>query len=47
MLGQTVYMGIIGNTSTQIDMSQFSTGAYFVKVTAENAQTQTIKVIKE
>lgn len=46
LLGQEVIAKSIDSTESQIDMSQFTSGTYFVKVTSDS-QTQTIKVIKE
>lgn len=46
LLGQKVFENTLEANTTQVDMSDFSSGNYFVKVTADN-QTKTIKVIKE
>ncbi|MBQ0768681.1 MAG: choice-of-anchor J domain-containing protein [Bizionia sp.] len=46
MLGQEVLRAAPNAVTTEIDMSNLQAGAYFVKVTVENA-TKTIKIIKE
>ena len=46
LLGQVVINKAVNNTESKIDMSELTTGAYMVKVTADN-QVKTIKVIKE
>ena len=46
LLGQEMLTKSINATQGTIDMSNMTSGAYFVKVTADN-QTKTIKVIKE
>jgi hypothetical protein len=46
LLGQEMLTKSINATQSTIDMSNMLSGAYFVKVTADN-QTKTIKVIKE
>ena len=46
LLGQEMLTKSINATQGMIDMSSMTSGAYFVKVTADN-QTKTIKVIKE
>lgn len=46
LLGQKVFENTLDDNTTQVDMSNLSSGNYFVKVTADN-QTKTIKVIKE
>jgi hypothetical protein len=46
MIGQKVTNVILNANEGQVDMSNLASGAYFVKVAADNA-TKTIKVIKE
>lgn len=46
MLGQEVLRVAPNAVNSQVDMSNLQSGAYFVKVTIENA-TNTIKIIKE
>ena len=46
LLGQKVVSKVVNANQSQIDMSELPTGAYLVKVTADN-QVKTIKVIKE
>ena len=46
LLGQVVINRAVNNTESKIDMSELTSGAYMVKVTADN-QVKTIKVIKE
>jgi len=46
LLGQQVMTKAINANQSQIDMSSLATGAYLVKVTADN-QVKTIKVFKE
>ena len=46
LLGQKVFENKSNDNSTQVDMSNLSTGSYLVKVASDN-QTKTIKVIKE
>lgn len=46
LLGQEVMTKMISANQSQIDMSKLSSGAYMVKVYADN-QTKTIKVVKE
>ncbi|WP_293872033.1 T9SS type A sorting domain-containing protein [Flavobacterium sp.] len=46
LLGQKVVSNRYDSNSAQVDMSNLSTGAYVVRVTA-NGQVKTIKVIKE
>ncbi len=46
LLGQQVVSKLVNANQSQIDMSELPTGAYLVKVTADN-QIKTIKVIKE
>ena len=46
LLGQMVADYAVNGTSTQVNMSAFSSGAYVVKITVGN-QTKTIKIIKE
>ena len=46
LLGQKVLEKNINSNSTQVNMSEFASGSYLVKVTSEN-QTKTIKVIKK
>ena len=46
LLGQEMLTKTLNTTHGVIDMSSMASGAYFVKVTADN-QTKTIKVIKE
>ncbi|MDR6967476.1 hypothetical protein J2X31_001487 [Flavobacterium arsenatis] len=46
LLGQMVADYTVNSTSTQVNMSAFSSGAYVVKITVGN-QTKTIKIIKE
>ena len=46
LLGQVVINKAVNNTESKIDMSELTSGAYMVKVTADN-QVKTIKVIKE
>ncbi len=46
LLGQQVMTKVINANQSQIDMSSLATGAYLVKVTADN-QVKTIKVFKE
>lgn len=46
LLGQQVLSKSINANDAQIDMSQFNSGAYFVKVTS-NDQVKTVKVIKQ
>ena len=46
LLGQKVVSRVVDANQSQIDMSDLPTGAYLVKVTADN-QVKTIKVIKE
>lgn len=45
LLGQKVFENKLNTNTTQIDMSNLSSGSYLVKVTSDN-QTKTIKVIK-
>ena len=45
LLGQQISSQILNATEGQIDMSKFATGAYLIKVIAEN-ETTTIKIIK-
>lgn len=44
-MGQQVFAKKVNATTTQIDMSGFANGAYFVKVTA-GSEAKTIKIIK-
>ncbi len=46
LLGQRMSANAIGANQGQIDMSNFASGTYIVRVTADN-QVKTIKVIKE
>lgn len=46
LLGQVVISNEVNTTSTQIDMSQLSAGAYIVNVTV-GGTTKTIKVVKQ
>jgi len=46
LLGQEVISRKVGTTSTQLDMSNLTAGAYIVNVTINNV-TKTIKVIKQ
>ncbi len=46
LLGQEVISRKVGNTSTQIDMTSLTAGAYIVKLTIGDV-TKTIKVIKQ
>jgi hypothetical protein len=46
MVGQRVNNMVLNANAGQIDMSNLASGAYFVKVTSNNA-TKTVKVIKE
>lgn len=46
IMGQQVFASKINSTNAQIDLSGLSNGAYFVKVSSDNA-TKTIKVIKK
>jgi hypothetical protein len=46
LLGQQVFTTNVSATETAVDMSGYASGAYIVKVTADN-QVKTIKVIKE
>lgn len=46
LLGQKMSTNIVGDNQGQVDMSNFASGTYLVKVTADN-QVKTIKVIKE
>ena len=46
LLGQQVISKVINANQSQIDMSSLATGAYLVKVTADN-QVKTIKVFKD
>lgn len=46
LLGQQVLVQLGVANQTQIDMSELSSGTYFVKVTSDN-QVKTIKVVKE
>lgn len=46
LLGQQVMTKAMNTNQSQVDMSSLATGAYLVKVTADN-QVKTIKVIKE
>ncbi|MEC4003791.1 GEVED domain-containing protein [Flavobacterium sp. SUN052] len=47
LLGQEVSIKNINATQGQVDMSQLPSGTYLVKVTAENNEVKTIKVIKQ
>ena len=46
LLGQEVITKKIGNTATQIDMSDLTSGAYIINVTVDNV-VKSIKVIKQ
>ena len=46
LLGQQVISKVVNANQSQIDMSSLATGAYLVKVTADN-QVKTIKVFKD
>ena len=46
LLGQKVADYAVNGTSTQVNMTACSSGAYVVKITVGN-QTKTIKIIKE
>ena len=46
MLGQEMFRTAPNSISSELDMSNLSTGTYFVKVTIESV-TKTIRVIKQ
>jgi hypothetical protein len=46
MVGQQLLNKNVNATSTKVDMSGFANGAYFIKVSTENA-TKTVRVIKK
>ena len=47
LLGQTVSIIEVNNTSSTVNVSQFSTGVYIANVLFSNGNVQTIKFIKE
>jgi hypothetical protein len=46
MIGQQLLNKDVNATTTQIDMSSYANGAYFIKVSTENAM-KTVRVIKK
>jgi hypothetical protein len=46
MLGQEVLSQKLNATTTQVNLSQFASGTYFVQVTADKV-SKTVKVVKE
>ncbi len=46
MLGQEVIIRKVNATSTQVDLSSFASGTYFVEVTSDQV-SKTIKVVKK
>ncbi len=46
LLGQEVISKRVGNTSTQVDMTNLSAGAYIVNITIDDV-VRSIKVIKQ
>jgi hypothetical protein len=46
MVGQQLMSKVINANTTQIDMSRYANGAYFIQVTTENAM-KTVRVIKK
>ena len=46
MVGQQLMSKVLNANTTQIDMSRYANGAYFIQVTTENAM-KTVRVIKK
>jgi hypothetical protein len=46
MLGQQLIDTKVNSTTTQVDLSRFATGTYFIEVTSDEV-SKTVKVIKD
>lgn len=47
MLGQIIYSETIQSPTTQIDLSNYNSGLYFVKISDHQNNIQTLKIVKD